>query len=161
MNRHEIITLISQLSRQKLSFQYAFEQLENALSILTSADVSELLLDCGIIPEQFGHDTTEEKLWAKYWARISQIYTQAQNKNVTLLGYIHLKLMIDYLPSLSLMPLWQAPNELSPSEDAKLYWQKINAIILHISGKTETDLQAAFWEDRKCALCRIRYSLWD
>lgn len=50
------------------------------------------------------------------------------------------------------MSLWQAPHALPRSEDAKLYWQKINAIILHITGKAETDLQAAFWEDRRRAI---------
>ncbi len=222
-NRTEIIAFIHSLSQQKFSFQQSFEQLENALDSLVVQDLSELLLDCGIIPEQFGHDTTEEKLWAKYcdillsktwnqlgiasqvirargnaadvmgktseytivgdakafrlsrtaknqkdfkvdalddWrrsntfaclvaplyqypARTSQIYGQAQRKNVTLLAYVHLKFLIDNPPTTTLMPLWQASRDIATDTDALLYWQKINAIILTITNKTDADLQVA------------------
>lgn len=43
----------------------AFESLEVAYSRLPDEALQAHLLHCGIIPEQFTHDSTQEKLWAK------------------------------------------------------------------------------------------------
>lgn len=44
----------------------AFETLEQSLRTLSKAELAIDLLQCGIIPEVFAHDSSEEKLWAKY-----------------------------------------------------------------------------------------------
>jgi len=43
----------------------SFNQIEQDLSSLSKDDISNLLFECGIIPEIFDHDSSEEKLWSK------------------------------------------------------------------------------------------------
>ncbi|MBM3235385.1 HindIII family type II restriction endonuclease [Candidatus Poribacteria bacterium] len=62
LNRKYVIDLISEITGQ----QNAFEILENALINITKSVLSESLLECGIIPECFELDSSEEKMWAKY-----------------------------------------------------------------------------------------------
>jgi type II restriction enzyme len=50
------------LQKEKTSF----ELLENQLTNIDKPKFLTLLLECGVIPEVFIHDSTEEKLWAKY-----------------------------------------------------------------------------------------------
>jgi hypothetical protein len=59
--RKNIIELIFKIAKEK----DAFDTLENYLSTLSRQDLSENLIDCGILPEMFAHDSSEEKLWAK------------------------------------------------------------------------------------------------
>lgn len=62
LTRESIIDLIIEISGQ----QNAFDILENALANITKSILSANLLECGIIAERFEHDSSEEKLWAKY-----------------------------------------------------------------------------------------------
>ena len=62
MNRSTAIRLIQDVAGQK----NAFDGLENALSSIPKTELNSALLECGIIPEQFEHDSSEEELWAKY-----------------------------------------------------------------------------------------------
>ncbi len=60
--RKNIIELIFKIAKEK----DAFDTLEKYLSTLSRQDLSENLIDCGILPEMFAHDSSEEKLWAKF-----------------------------------------------------------------------------------------------
>jgi len=62
MNRQTIIELIQQIAQDS----DAFDQLESQIQGISRKTLSNLLLNCGIIPERFSHDSSEEKLWAKY-----------------------------------------------------------------------------------------------
>lgn len=44
----------------------AFDELEKRIFKLTRKQLVEALLECGAIPEAFEHDSSQEKLWAKY-----------------------------------------------------------------------------------------------
>lgn len=44
----------------------AFDELENHLEGTSRKKLSENIIECGILPEMFDHDSSEEKLWAKY-----------------------------------------------------------------------------------------------
>lgn len=44
----------------------AFDELERRVRKFSEQQLSEALLECGVIPEAFEHDSSEEKLWAKY-----------------------------------------------------------------------------------------------
>lgn len=44
----------------------AFDILEEKFAEITKDELSSSLLECGIIPELLEHDSSEEKLWAKY-----------------------------------------------------------------------------------------------
>ena len=172
MKRTDVIALIFEVAGS----EDAFDILEKEFAEITKPALSSNLLECGIIPELLEHDSSEEKLWAKYcdillaqtlthlsipaevlrargdsadvfgrthaysivgdakafrlsrtaknqkdfkvqalndWRksntyaclvsplyqyprRISQIYEQAIERNVTLLSYIHLKFLLDY-----------------------------------------------------------------
>ena len=60
--RKDIIELISQIAKQ----EDAFDILEKHLAKTTRKQLSKNVIDCGILPEVFAHDSSEEKLWAKY-----------------------------------------------------------------------------------------------
>ena len=62
MNRQKIIDLFFQFSKEKTSF----ELLESQFTGIDKSTLLTLLLECGVMPEVFAHDSTEEKLWAKY-----------------------------------------------------------------------------------------------
>ena len=62
MNRKDVIELILRIAGQ----QNTFDILENTLAKITKNVLSVNLLECGVIPERFEHDSSEEKLWAKY-----------------------------------------------------------------------------------------------
>jgi hypothetical protein len=44
----------------------AFDLLEKSLKGLSQDILKENIIECGILPEMFDHDSSEEKLWAKY-----------------------------------------------------------------------------------------------
>ncbi len=66
MNRKQIIELIQELVDKKSSFENSTIELEKNLSSLSLEDIKSSLMQCGVIPESFNHDSTEEKLYSKY-----------------------------------------------------------------------------------------------
>jgi len=61
VSRKDVIDLILEVSKQ----EDAFDVLERAFAGISQQALSASLLECGIIPERFDHDSSEEKLWAK------------------------------------------------------------------------------------------------
>ncbi len=209
MNRKYIIPFIETISRQNNSFDI----LENEVDTISNDELGQQLLNCGIIPERYGHDSSEEKLWAKYcdillnksfnnlnihsevirvrgdsadvrgdagnysivadakafrlsrtaknqkdfkitslddWRRgdtyaclvaplyqypkrSSQIYLQAEEKNVTLLSYVHIKYLLDHISVESVEPIWNVAGRLNPSKDARRYWEAVDDRIVAIT----------------------------
>jgi len=43
----------------------AFDDLESDVRRLTTKELKDAVFECGVIPEAFSHDSSEEKLWAK------------------------------------------------------------------------------------------------
>lgn len=62
MDRADVIQLIENI----VSKPDAFDRLETELQSLSRESLSNALFHCGIIPEAFPHDSSAEKLWAKY-----------------------------------------------------------------------------------------------
>ena len=62
MKRTDVIALVFKIAK----LEDAFEILEGEFAKIRKDELSSNLLECGIIPELFGHDSSEEKLWAKY-----------------------------------------------------------------------------------------------
>jgi type II restriction enzyme len=62
ISREHIIDLIFSFSKEHT----AFETLESHLAEVDQKELPPMLLECGVLPEVFNHDSTEEKLWAKY-----------------------------------------------------------------------------------------------
>jgi hypothetical protein len=59
--RQQMILIIRTIVNQA----NAFELLEKELASLSEEDFNQALVTCGVIPEQFAHSSSEEKLWAK------------------------------------------------------------------------------------------------
>lgn len=225
--RKQRITLI----REAVGNRQPFDMLHTQLAMLSRATLSEDLIMCGVIPEEFDHDSSEEKLWAKYcdillkhalnflgirtqvirtrgnsadvrgetdtyslvgdakafrlsrtarnqkdfkiaalddWrsgstyaclvapryqfpSRISQIYKQALEKNVTLLGYVHLRFLLDHLPTDSLQPMWDLRTQQQPTAEADAYWQQLEAVLIGLTGQATTVLEAYKRNDLQAA----------
>lgn len=64
MKYTSLVEMVGNLA-QAQSFQKAFELIEESIQRFDIHTLGDLLLSCGIIPESFSHDSTEEKLWAK------------------------------------------------------------------------------------------------
>lgn len=62
MTHDDVVRLIEQIAKSSDAFEVLFD----ALKSLKRDEISQLLLTCGIIPENFDHDSSQEKLWAKY-----------------------------------------------------------------------------------------------
>ena len=60
--RQDIIKKIFAIAKEK----DAFDQLERHVAPLSKQQLSEDLIQCGTLPEMFDHDSSEEKLWAKF-----------------------------------------------------------------------------------------------
>ncbi len=60
--RQDVIRLILEIAKQR----NAFDLLEQALERMDKEVLSASLLECGMILERLEHDSSEEKLWAKY-----------------------------------------------------------------------------------------------
>jgi hypothetical protein len=219
MIRNEFIKLIFEVSKKP----NAFDILERELAKVSKQELSEFIIECGILPEMFHHDSSEEKLWAKYsdivlakcftylginsivlrtrgnsadvfgkaptytivgdaktfrlsrtaknqkdfkvkalddWRREdtyavlvspllqyptnkSQIYNQAIERNVTLISYTHMKLLLDSSSSHNLEELWNIGNRLKTGltkdqyEYSRLYWQEMDRTICQIVGVKE------------------------
>lgn len=214
----DVIDLIFEIAGS----ENAFDILEDKFAEITKAELSSSLLECGIIPELLEHDSSEEKLWAKYcdillaqtWThlaipsevlrargdsadvfgrthnysivgdakafrlsrtaknqkdfkvqalddwrksntyaclasplyqypqRVSQIYEQAIERNVTLLSYTHLKFLLDCTERQNLDPLWRIGNELPKSKNAHQYWEAIDETTREITGESERTLSS-------------------
>ncbi len=61
-NRKGVIERIFEIS----SFPDAFDQLETDFIGISKNGLSSIIVEAGIIPEIFDHDSSEEKLWSKY-----------------------------------------------------------------------------------------------
>ncbi len=218
MDRSYAVSFIESISGQK----DAFDVLEQNVKDIAPTQLSENLLHCGIIPEQYAHDSSEEKLWAKYcdillnitfnfldirsdvirvrgdsadirgisssysivadakafrlsrtaknqkdfkisalddWrrgntyaclvaplyqypARSSQIYEQAESRNVTLLSYIHLKFLLDFNVKVPLDSLWQTASKLSPGKGARRYWEAVDDSVVAITNSSYQELRS-------------------
>ena len=67
MKYFEVTTKVIELCRDtSLDFQAKVRGIQSALHACTKADLLDHLDYAGIIPECFGHDSTEEKVFAKY-----------------------------------------------------------------------------------------------
>ena len=60
--RKETIELIFKIAKEK----DAFDQLDKYFSAFLKEQLSSNLIECGILPEMFDHDSSEEKIWAKF-----------------------------------------------------------------------------------------------
>jgi len=60
--RKQTIKLIFEISKK----ENAFDILEKEFSNISKEKLSSNIIECGILPEVFSHDSSEEKLWAKY-----------------------------------------------------------------------------------------------
>jgi len=60
--RDKIIDLIYQSAKRP----DGFDLLEAKASKFTKKQLSDNILDCGVMPEFFDHDSSEEKMWSKY-----------------------------------------------------------------------------------------------
>ncbi len=54
------------LIREAVGTRQLFDMLYRQLATLSRATLSEDLIRCGVITKEFDHDSSEEKLWAKY-----------------------------------------------------------------------------------------------
>ena len=62
MRRNTLIDFIFKVAKSG----DAFDRLEAKIAHLSLKQLKSSLLECGIMPEVFSHDSSEEKLWAKY-----------------------------------------------------------------------------------------------
>lgn len=60
--RNDIINHIFGVAKER----DAFDKLEKNLADLSKKQLGENLIQCGVLPEMFDHDSSEEKIWAKY-----------------------------------------------------------------------------------------------
>lgn len=60
--RKEIVELIFKVAKEK----NAFDVLELYLKNISQQKLGENIIECGILPEVFTHDSSEEKFWAKF-----------------------------------------------------------------------------------------------
>lgn len=228
----EIYTQRIVLIHQAAAERQPFDMLQSHLNSISRAELSKDLLVCGIIPEVFDHDSSEEKLWAKYcdillmqalnflgirsqvirtrgnsadvrgeaqsytlvgdakafrlsrtarnqkdfkvtalddWrsgstyaclvaplyqfpARTSQIYRQALERNVTLLGYVHLKFLLDHAAQVSLQSLWQFGATQPPNPEAQSYWHQLEYILLELTGQANRILENYKQQELQAAL---------
>lgn len=77
----------------------------------------------------------------QYPNRTSQIYSQAIQRNVTLLSYTHLRFLVDNFSGQDLIPLWQIADNLPTSKDAIAYWQAVDNVVIRVVEQTESALQ--------------------
>ncbi|MDE2819285.1 MAG: HindIII family type II restriction endonuclease [Chloroflexota bacterium] len=216
MIRTHIVSFIESIAKQ----ENAFDILEEEVDKTSKDDLGKELLSCGIIPERYGHDSSEEKLWAKYcdillnktfnhlnirsevirvrgdsadirgaaddysvvadakafrlsrtaknqkdfkvtalddWRRgdtyaclvaplyqfpnrSSQIYLQAEEKNVTLLSYVHIKYLLDHITDESIEPVWNIAGALNPSKKARRYWEAVDDNVVAITNTSFEEL---------------------
>jgi type II restriction enzyme len=66
MKRTLVISAVENLCSGVSGFKADAKELAKAIGNPQGADLVEFLLECGVIPERFAHDSSEEKLYAKY-----------------------------------------------------------------------------------------------
>jgi type II restriction enzyme len=82
----------------------------------------------------------------QYPSRRSQIYFQAIDKNVTLLSYTHLNLMLTYNDNKDFKPLWEVGKNLkaklnsTEQQQAEIYWENIDKSVCKILNINEDAL---------------------
>ncbi len=62
MERNKLIDYMFKISKN----DNAFDLLERSLSNISKKFIKKIIIECGVMPEIFTHDSSEEKLWAKY-----------------------------------------------------------------------------------------------
>ena len=77
----------------------------------------------------------------QYPSRSSQIYIQAEERNVTLLSYVHLKYLLDYNIQESLETLWNTATSLSPQKGARRYWEAVDDATVAITNSSYQQLR--------------------
>jgi len=80
--RQKIIDLIFSISKEK----DAFNILENQLLDVSKKQLTDNIIECGILPEMFVHDSSEEKLWAKYSDIVLALSLQKLGIDAVVLG---------------------------------------------------------------------------
>lgn len=63
--RFSIDAVVDRLTEERLPFDRAAVEMDATIRSVDDADFSALLVRAGCIPERYGHDSTEEKLYAK------------------------------------------------------------------------------------------------
>lgn len=103
----------------------------------------------------------------QYPADRSQIYDQAIKKNVTLISYAHLKLVLDNYTNQDLSKLWQVGKYISKYpgtiefNDASRYWETVDSVIASIFNFDINDVKKVVNEEivtvKKVALEEVAY----
>jgi YesN/AraC family two-component response regulator len=65
---------------------------------------------------------------------------------------VHLKFLLDHAPSVSLEPLWQLALHQSPTAEAQVYWQRLEANLLALTGQASAVLERYNQHDLQVAL---------
>jgi len=223
--------IVNLCNDQSLDFRGRGSMIQKELNECTKDDIINHLDNAGVIPERYGHDSTEEKLFAKYcdallacaWCQIgldafpiqersdaadvigkgdgydvvgdakafrlsrtaknqkdfkveslnqwrkdaeyaclvgplyqypsrtSQIYLQAIRYNVTILSFTHMSFMIKvgFQDGTALKKLWEATKDIKISKDAEQYWNRINKVMLEITGASAADWRREVKESAK------------
>ncbi|OQX52414.1 MAG: hypothetical protein B5M53_08500 [Candidatus Cloacimonas sp. 4484_209] len=246
----EVVSLIQGICKINADkdFSYLTGLLHDYVSKLRENELLNHLLQAGVISERFHHDSTEEKLYAKYcdlllsktltllgiksnvvegrgnapdvigeipqrykivgdakafrlsrtaknqkdfkvealntWRKEakasyaflvgplyqfpstkSQIYHQAIRYNVTLMSYTHLYLVIQFKSHnhLDLEPLWKIGQNLTPTQDANIYWEAINTTICKLVGAQLKDWEEAYKKTQEILpeQAKIEISFWE
>ena len=76
----------------------------------------------------------------QYPVRASQIYEQAEERNVTLLSYVHIRFLLDHRTK-KLEQLWNTASKVSTGKDARLYWETIDDAIVEITNTSYEELR--------------------
>jgi|TARA_B100002003_G_scaffold167001_1_gene155093 type II restriction enzyme len=80
--RNKIIDLIIETAKEPSGF----ELLEKKVAKFSKKDLSENIIDCGVLPEVFDHDSSEEKMWAKYSDFVLASFFSAMGLDSEVLG---------------------------------------------------------------------------
>lgn len=79
----------------------------------------------------------------QYPTNKSQIYSQAIERNVTLISYTHLKLLLDYHNNLNLEEIWNIGKRLLMTsskeqyEHSRLYWKEVDKTLCQVAGVSD------------------------
>jgi len=246
----EVVNLIQNICKTNADkdFSYMAGLLQEYVSKLRENELLNHLLQAGVISERFHHDSTEEKLYAKYcdlllaktltilgfksnvvegrgnapdvigeipqrykivgdskafrlsrtaknqkdfkvealntWRKEaeasyaflvgpfyqfpsakSQIYDQAIRYNVTLLSYTHFYFIIQFKSDnhFDLEPLWKIGQNLTPTQNANIYWEAINTTICKVIGAQLKDWEEAYKKTQEILpeQAKIEISFWE
>jgi hypothetical protein len=82
MTREHIVTFIADVAEQP----NAFELLEAKVSQLNRDELSATIIDCGVLPEMYAYDSSEEKIWAKYSDIVLSMFFSSMGLESEVLG---------------------------------------------------------------------------